>query len=323
MQQTTKTTILLIFSIVFLNSSISKPVSTTLNKENTPDSIQKARIYLGKFLFFDPILSKNGKRSCASCHRPQKAFTDHRIVSKAFLPSENLDKNSPTLINAVRQSYFFHDARFDTVEQVFESVITHVKEFNHSYDGILMRLNGSIAYTDLLKSAFPAAKTYTRAEIDVCLKNYLSILRGGESDYDNYINHKKPMLDDAFKGYKLFEEAKCDNCHKLKQLPEPLVEEMRLVHLKTGPMKVPSLRNVALTEPYMHDGRSATLMSIFEDSTHNTFLKNKTVRLSQKECSLIVAFLHCLNDAPNLDISEPTSLPYVEGFAGRRIGGLY
>ncbi len=341
--------IYLIFTAIFLNFSIKNKepkavpmlvhlpdslffaekiqLKTTFKTSFQPSEINFEQVELGKMLFFDPILSLNGKRSCASCHRPQKAFTDHRVVSRAFNFAENLDKNAPTLINAIDQKTFFHDGKFDQIEQVFEAVITNPKEFNHSYESILARLETSEQYKILFKKAFPNKINFTRAEIDESIKNYLSILRGYGSDYDLFLRKKKPLRDSVLRGYNLFfGKAQCNDCHKLKPTDAAYFafpEVSNLMRVGEKRVKVPSLRNVALTEPYMHDGRTPSLLAVFNESFHAQFLIKNEIFLSEKEQKQVVEFLKSLSDATHLDISEPDSLPFVLGFEKRRIGGMY
>ncbi|NJN33519.1 MAG: c-type cytochrome [Saprospiraceae bacterium] len=302
------------------NRQSAEAIFSTSNSE-------RAKIELGKALFFDPILSLNSKRSCASCHRPQKAFTDHRLTSRAFNFAENLDKNAPTLINAIDQKTFFHDGRFDRIEQVFEAVITNAKEFNHSYEGIVARLETSEQYKILLKRAFPDKPKFTKAEIDESIKNYLSILRGYASDFDLFLRKKKPLSDSVLRGYDLFlGKAQCYDCHKLKPTDAayyafPEVQGFMRVGEKR--IKVPSLRNVALTEPYMHDGRTPSLLAVFDEPFHHQFLIKNGVILSEKERKQVVEFLTSLSDSAHLDTSQPDSLPFIRGFEKRRVGGMY
>jgi cytochrome c peroxidase len=283
-------------------------------------SNEKQKIELGRTLFFDPILSLNGKRSCASCHRPQKAFTDHRIVSKGFVFAENLDKNAPTLINTYDQKSYFHDGRFSRLEDVFEAVITNKKEFNFTYEGILERLNNNADYLNLLKEIDPQKTAFTRADIDENLKKYLKILRGYDSVFDKI---KRGELDDkegVMNAFSTFsDKAKCTNCHA-----QPNFNQANLTfNIQGKTVKVPSLRNVFLTEPYMYDGRMLNLSSIFEDDFHLDFLVKNNIKISEEEKVQILFFLKNLNDAPQLDVAEPKKLPLAKGFENRRIGGDY
>ena len=216
----------------------------------------KKRAELGHLLFYDPILSANAKRSCASCHRPEKAFCDQRTTSRAFNFAENLDKNAPSLINVPQQTRFFHEGNHETLPQVFEAVITNAKEFNTSYETITARLNGSDAYLVLLKTAFPDKKAFTRAEIDESLSEFLKILRGYDSPFDRFMNDPKTTIDPSITaGFNLFlGKAQCGNCHRMpsfggSHLPFSDAHDFQTIEHKQ--LKTPSLRNINLTFPYL------------------------------------------------------------------------
>ncbi|NJN32918.1 MAG: hypothetical protein HC817_00310 [Saprospiraceae bacterium] len=150
---------------------------------------------MGKILVFDPLLSANAKRSCASCHRPEKAFCDQRTTSRGFLFSDNLNRNAPSLINAaLSETHFFHEGQHQNLAGVFEAVITNPKEFNFSYPQILARLQTSAEYRALFQSAFDKKNTVfnpiSRSELDESLIEYLKILRGYDSAFDKTMNNK-------------------------------------------------------------------------------------------------------------------------------------
>uniref|UniRef100_UPI00190F86C6 cytochrome-c peroxidase n=1 Tax=Hymenobacter sp. IS2118 TaxID=1505605 RepID=UPI00190F86C6 len=137
---------------------------------------------LGKLLFFEPGLSVNGKRSCSSCHRPEKAFTDHRGTSRALRFASNLTRNSPTLLNAADQTSFFHDGRAANLAAVVESVLTSPDEMGSSYALATERLQGSAEYRRLFRRAFGAPAG--PATINAALAAYLSSLTATASPYD-------------------------------------------------------------------------------------------------------------------------------------------
>ena len=286
--------------------------------------LEKKRAELGRLLFYDPILSANAKRTCSSCHKSQKAFTDHRIVSRGFLFSESLSKNAPTLLNATSQTRFFHEGQHKRLEDVFDAVITNPKEFNFSYAGILERLNGSEAYKTLFFKAFPTANTIKRAELDASLISFLKILRGYDSPFDSLLNVKNatPNTPEVL-GFNLFMgKAKCGSCHLAPSFGGSLApfSDGHETHEVNGKMiKTPSLRNVALTEPYMHDGRMAKIEDIFEEQFHKKYKTD----LSENEREKVLIFLKSLNDKPHLEANEPDALPLILGFERRNVGGTY
>jgi cytochrome c peroxidase len=310
--------------LIFLGFTQSVTLLNAESAAKSADSVAIKRVELGKILFFDPILSKNGKRSCASCHRPQKAFTDHRVTSRAYNFAENLDKNAPTLLHVSEQAFFFHDARLEKIEQVFEAVITNPKEFNFSYDSIMVRLNSFEAYKLLVRAAFPDKNSFTRTEVDESLKSYLATLKGSARTYGNLIAEKTRLEPITAQGYVLFlNKAACKNCHVLENSEQNLQTPLTTLLVNGKKIRVPSLRNVGLTEPYMSDGRTPNLEAVFEETLHADYLKKKGIQISAEERLQIIAFLNALSDTQNIDLSQPKTLPLVPGFSWRRVGGSY
>src|SRR5690606_3214249 len=120
------------------------------------------RIELGKLLFFDPILSANNERACASCHQPEKAFSDGKKTPLAFEGKTHLSRNSPGLINSVFNTRFFWDARATTPEEQAEHVILSPNEFNSSYEEITIKLKSCPDYIALFELAYPGFKTINK-----------------------------------------------------------------------------------------------------------------------------------------------------------------
>jgi cytochrome c peroxidase len=292
------------------------------------EKLDEKRAELGHLLFYDPILSANVKRSCASCHRPEKAFSDQRTTSRAFKFAENLDKNAPSLINATQQTRFFHEGNHRELPQVFEAVIKNAKEFNNSYEIITAHLNSSAEYLALLKTAFPNKTSFNRAEIDESLVQFLKILRGYDSPFDRFMNDSKTTTAPSFvEGFNLFMgKAQCGTCHRMpsfggSQLP---FSDEHLVHqIDDKQLKTPSLRNVNLTFPYLYNGKMNDILTIFDEPFHFKTLLQKQVVLLPTERNKIIAFLNNLNDAPILQANEPASLPHINNFETRTIGGKY
>lgn len=106
-----------------------------------PQDINDTRKYLGKLLFFDPILSRNSERSCASCHQPEKAFTDGLPTSMAFNKQGNILRNAPTLINADTAGRLFYDLRAHTFEGQVQHVVTDDNEFHSDFQPLFLRWN--------------------------------------------------------------------------------------------------------------------------------------------------------------------------------------
>jgi len=257
-------------------------------------SNHEARISLGKILFFDPVLSGNYKRACASCHHPDKAFTDGLSKSKAFELGQFVDRNAPTVVNACLQVSFFDDSREASLEGQIAAVVNNPKELNNNFTTIVSRLQKSKEYTKLFDAAFPSEPIGANL-INKAIADYEKTLVAFNSDFDRYLRGEKNTLSASeINGFNLFMgKAKCGSCHffpLFNGVIPPLYNksEFEIIgtlgsndfknphldkdegaakikngaeHLKFG-FKVPGLRNAALTAPYMHNGSLKTLLEV-------------------------------------------------------------
>ena len=158
-------------------------------------------------LFFDPVLSGNYKRSCASCHRPQKGFSDQRAASRSFVFINNLTVNTPTLLSATRQRRFFHDGRSGSLNEVIGAVLTNPAELNSSYEQASDRLSGSADYRRWFRQFYrqmPSERTINNALIA-----YLRSLSPRSA-----VRHSGlPLSDSARAGQAVFAQSGCKACH--------------------------------------------------------------------------------------------------------------
>ncbi|MDJ0364678.1 cytochrome-c peroxidase [Hymenobacter sp. H14-R3] len=146
---------------------------------------------LGKLLFFEPALSGNGKRSCASCHRPEKAFTDHRGTSRALRFTANLPRNSPTLLASAGQGAFFHDGRAANLGEVVRQVVENPQELGSSYAQLTGRLAESPAYRLAFRQALGA--DITAASVNAALAAYVTSLVSNNAAYDQARRGQRPL----------------------------------------------------------------------------------------------------------------------------------
>ena len=274
-----------------------------------------ARRALGKLLFFEPGLSVNGKRSCASCHRPEKAFTDHRGTSRALRFASNLARNAPTMLNAADQASFFHDGRAGSLDAVIEAVLTNPDEFGSSYALAAGRLRGSAAYRRLFRRAFAAP--IAAPTINAALVAYLHSLTATRSPYDLALAGGPALPATAAAGAALFAGAgRCAGCHGGPQLRDGQRHEVAPGQW----LKTPTLRNVAVTMPYRADGSAPTLAAALTDGYHRAQLPRP---LSTTEIDDLTAFLQTLTDTTSADNTAPLALPALPALPGRAVGGLY
>lgn len=271
---------------------------------------------LGKALFFDPALSVNGKRSCASCHRPEKAFTDHRVTSRALRFTANLTRNSPTLLDAAGQTAFFHDGRAESLAEVIRQVVSSPQEMGSSYTLIAQRLNESPAYQHWFRQALGAP--ITEASINSALVAYVESLTSRNAPYDQAQRGQRALSAEARAGEQLFARSAlgCARCHAA-----PAFRDGRRYEVRPGEwVKTPTLRNVALTPPYRADGQAATLGEALVDAFHQ---QHRPRALAPAEEAQLRAFLGTLTDTTSAEHRPPTALPTLPSLPDRRVGGLY
>jgi cytochrome c peroxidase len=275
------------------------------------------RIQLGEKLFFDPILSRDSSKSCASCHHTDKKFTDGLALSIGI--DENLTlRNSMTILNTAYQPYFFWDGGVPTLEQQVIAPIENPLEMDFDVNLVVERLKMHPEYPALFESAYdlpPSPYTLVRA-----IANYERTLLTKKSRYDDYLydNNTSALSPSEINGMNIFfgERGECFHCHGEYNFTDysfknnglylmyPDSGRARITTLTSdvGKFKVPSLRNIALTAPYMHDGSLATLEAVIEH--YNSGGKphpNKSgliqpLNLTAQEKQDIVNFLKALSD---------------------------
>lgn len=272
---------------------------------------------LGKKLFYDPILSKDGKISCASCHNPSLAFSDDQEISQG---SEGLlgTRNSPSLANVAYHPYYTREGGLPTLEMQILVPIQEHNEFNNNIVLIADTLSKINDYKELSLLAYdqePNAFVITRA-----LAQFERSLISGQSAFDMEINYgiQGAMSESAMRGMQLFESEKalCSNCHSgfnftdysfennglYLEYPDNGRERLTKDPLDRARFKVPSLRNIALTAPYMHDGSISNLNDVIEhynSGGKDHANKNKIIKplnLTPQEKSDLLSFLNALTD---------------------------
>lgn len=267
--------------------------------EITKTQDSKALRTLGKKLFYDPVLSSNNQIRCATCHNPALAFTDGAPKSLSNVKGRTVQRNAPSLLNAVYADRYFYDMRAFSLEQQAEHVIFNHMEFNTDYNDILKKLNNSPQYKPLFRECF------SRPHIDrdaflKALASYVLSLRSFNSAFDKYVRGEINTIEQPVKdGFNLFMgKAQCGTCHfapifsgltppfftenesEVLGIPEnadatikkadadngrldnQLYSEMAWIYEKS--FKTTSVRNAALTAPYFHNGAYKTLEQVIE-----------------------------------------------------------
>ncbi|WP_210464359.1 cytochrome-c peroxidase [Rufibacter roseolus] len=301
------------------------------------------KVALGKDLFYNPILS-SGSRTCSSCHQPDLAFTDGLPKSNALQKGRFVGRNAPTLLYAGYQHAQFYDMRSPTLENQALDVIANKDEMHASVEEAASRLNSQPAYVQTFKKAFPTMENeILPRHVMMALAAYVRSLAPFNSRFDLYVRGEEGQLNSQeIAGFNLFMgKAKCGTCHfmpvfngtagpaftntegeVLGVLQSPKAKKPtldpdkgRFVHNKIDELKfafkTPTVRNIARTAPYMHNGAYKTLEEVIDFynqgggvglglSLENQTLPSDQLQLSAQEQKAIIAFLHSLTDRTEL-----------------------
>lgn len=237
------------------------------------------KIDLGRKIFFDPILSRDSSISCSSCHHTDKKFTDGLQFSDGIDGNHTI-RNAMTILNSAYQPYMFWDGGNPTLEQQVLAPIANPLEMDFDVNQVVTRMNNHPEYPMLFQKAYgqaPSVYTLTRA-----IACYERTLFTGFSRYDDYLynNNTAALSQSEINGKNIFfgEKGECFHCHNEYNFTDYSFKNnglylqyadsgrARITGLSSdvGKFKVPSLRNVELTAPYMHDGSKATLEDVIE-----------------------------------------------------------
>lgn len=300
------------------------PLKTNQPNHNT---LSKEGIALGRQLFFDSTLSKNKNISCQSCHLPVKAFTDGVSLSIKGTSGKALIRNSPTLVNLLWSTSFFWDGGASDLESQAFLPLTHPDEMGMDLNELVLRLNQKAEYKNKFKQVFDI-DTITSPYVARALAQFQRTIISANSRYDRFVLKKEALSKIEIKGLTLFYEKKCAHCHTPPLFHDnsfhnngidsffkdtndgSFLGRYRISNNKEdiGKFKTPTLRNIELTDPYMHDGRFKSLdevllhysKKIVHSPTLDTlFIKKKGnvgIDLTQEEREAILKFLVCLTD---------------------------
>lgn len=280
-----------------------------------------ASVQLGKALFFEKRLSRDGTVSCASCHFPEHAFSDTLPLSLGVdrLPGM---RNAPSLANLAYHDAFFRDGGVPTLEQQVIAPIHDPLEMDHSIFQAAAALRQQEPYAALSMRAFGApldALGLSRA-----LASYERTLLSGWSRWDRWMRGDAAALTESERrGWELFSSAElnCSACHSSFDLSDhsyhnvgqylsyvdPGRERITLRPEDNGRFKTPTLRNIARTAPYMHDGSMATLEEVIAHfatgglAHPNLDPEMRSFALTPSQEADLVAFLRSLSDERPLD----------------------
>lgn len=287
----------------------------------TPEKIE-----LGKMLFFDPRLSSDGGSSCATCHYPGFGYSDGRARAMGF--KEELGRHSPTVLNAAYYETQFWDGRVASLEEQAKGPILAAGEMNNDRDKVVAFLTTTEGYRSRFKKVFGEDPTYDN--VGKAIASFERTLVTPNSRFDQYSQGNKEALNDSEKrGLILFvSKASCTQCHKGKNFSDdgfhnlgvpkvgPLKNDLGRFDVTKmnddrGKFKTPTIRNISLTAPYMHNGALTTLEDVVQfyneggGKHRNKDDKLLPLGLTPREEGDLVAFMKALTgEVPQVTIPQ-------------------
>jgi cytochrome c peroxidase len=277
---------------------------------------------LGELLFHDSILSRENKISCASCHKPQYAFADNVALSFG-VDSIKGERNTPSAMNMSARNFYFHDGRSETLEDQAGGPMENPREMDIPLSVIVRKLNKHTQYRAFFVKLFGTVAN--KENLVEALAAYERSLETSDSAFDYYMNGKDTTLftESAKRGQRIFNvKGKCFDCHFGPDFTGDEFKNIGLFNGKDlndsgrykitrepadiGAFKVPGLRNIAITKPYMHNGMFNTLKEVIDyynepdkfvpNAVNRDTSMNRPLHLSPREKQDLEAFLNSLTD---------------------------
>lgn len=304
----------------------SGPYTTTLPlglqaaSAYVPESnpMSEARVELGRKLYFDPRLSASGDISCATCHDPDKGFSDGRPVSIGIAGQAG-SRNAPTVINRLFSAEQFWDGRAADLETQALGPIQNPIEMGHTLTGMTSSLQGIRGYGPEFGAVF-GSPGISADRVAMAIAAYERIVVAGNAPHDRYqAGDRSALSEAAVRGMAIFNDPQRGNCvtchagfnftdesyHNLgvgmdREFPDLGRYTVTKVETDRGAFKTPTLRNISQTSPYMHDGSEATLQSVVDfydrGGKPNQWLSKeiRPLHLSDPDRADLVAFLEAL-----------------------------
>jgi cytochrome c peroxidase len=293
-------------------------------------------IALGRRLFYDARLSKDNSLSCSSCHHPQLGFTDPRPLSLGVGGTLGV-RHAPTLVNVAYSPDLFWDGRAKSLEEQVGTPIADPREMNQSHDASVAKLRDDPTYKVIFRNAF-GSDDITMERVENALASFERTILSGNSPFDQYqYGHKKDALSPAqIRGLAVFKDPRkgnCASCHTIgssyalftdgqfHNTGEGVGDNEEFSDLgrfqvtkqesDRGEFKTPTLRNVAITGPYMHDGKLKTLKDVVDfyagKGNSNPYLDKQmsSINLSGQDRSDLVEFMKSLTGDLPANLGPP------------------
>ncbi|MCC5943415.1 MAG: cytochrome-c peroxidase [Bernardetiaceae bacterium] len=327
--------VLLFLSFLFISCNSHEPTEPPLEIRFEPPAhfpevaydlntnpITTEGFLLGKALFFEGDLSRDGTISCGSCHIPTSAFTHHGHDVSHGIDDRLGRRNATPIMNLAWHRSFFWDGGVHHLDLTSLVPIEDEREMDEDFARVLEKLAQNNDYPRRFERAFGSPEINTVSVLKA-LSQFMIIAVSANSPYDKYARGEALLSDLELQGLKIYEE-KCASCHSgtlftdlsfrnnglfPKPRPDKGRYEITLNPDDEFKFKVPSLRNLRFTAPYMHDGRFRTLDEVYDHyesqvqdmPTLDPLLRSENnklgIRLSSKERTALTAFLETLNDA--------------------------
>ncbi|SHN11410.1 cytochrome-c peroxidase [Chitinophaga sp. CF418] len=313
---------------LLLNSNHDLFSATALKKDVFPHKDITGDTALGRRLFFEKALSGNATRSCATCHQPERYFTDGLMRNRSLTGNEVLPRHTPGLLYAAYQYSQFWDGRVQSLEEQVKAVMHSPQEMNANDDTVLHRLHN-----------MPNYRGISLLQVQASLAAYLRTLAPFNSLFDHYMaGNKQALTDEQREGGNIFMgKGQCATCHfaplfnglipprynrtEFEVLGIPAVDDLthplpdmdsgRLaffpIGFYKGTFKTPTVRNTAVTAPYMHNGAFRNMEQVIDFynkgggngiglSVPNQTLSAVPLQLTPKEKKALIAFMEALTD---------------------------
>ncbi|MCB9261318.1 MAG: c-type cytochrome [Flavobacteriales bacterium] len=283
-----------------------------------------AGVDLGRHLFYDPMLSGDGTQACGTCHNQKFAFTDNGNPVSQGIRGSFGKRNAMTIFNLMWVDSFFWDSRAKTLRQLATMPIENPIEMDARIPDVLVKLNNSAMYRQKFKDAFNT-DTILKEHLEKALEQFLLSITSDNSKFDRSNRGEVELTSAELKGFNALKIKGCFNCHSTSLLIDNKSHNTALdpYPKDSGKMgftkltkdkfsfKTPSLRNIMVTAPYMHDGRFMTIDEVirfYEEVGNNLNTSNNSNaprdlmtiaprnRITEEEMADIKAFLNTLTD---------------------------
>ncbi len=279
--------------------------------------LKRSTIELGRALFYDPMLSRNNTISCASCHSPYNAFTHVDHALSHGIEDKIGTRNSPTLMNLAWNKLFMWDGAVNNIEVQALAPMHNKIEMDETIEHVVTKLQASKIYPPLFRKAF-GDSIVTGEHTLRAIGQFMLTLVSANAKYDSVMRHQSKFNAQEENGYRLF-KTHCAACHteplftnhsfENNGLPIDIaLNDLGRIRITQNPtdslkFKVPTLRNIEFSYPYMHDGRFKTLTAVLKHYTSGIQKSNtlspkleQPIVLSANEQVDLTAFLLTLSD---------------------------